>query len=579
MSSSLTSISNKSANVHLLQSFHRSHGNDISADNHSDLPTSEYALNGESLTPQVLYHLAHNSNIKVTIDPNCMERINNARKIVDHIVENTVIYGVNTGFGLFSHTNIETSKLEELQYNLIRSHATGVGSPIPLPISRILLILRINVLLRGNSGIRLEIIQSMVEALNKNCISLIPEKGSVGASGDLAPLSHLALGLLGEGKMWNPTEEEFQSAAYVLEKHGLQPIKLSAKEGLSLINGTQFICAYGIEALQRAKLLVKQADAIGALTLENLLGSRRAFDPRIHMARPHNGQQLVAWRLRNLLVDAESGETSEMNQSHNSCGRVQDSYTLRCMPQVHGVVNDTIKFVDGILSTEINSSTDNPMVFYDDELSEEENINSFYSRIVSGGNFHGEYPGKMMDYLAIAVHELANISERRTARLIDNTCNEGLPAFLVRQGGLNSGFMLVHCTAAALTSENKVLVHPASSDTLPTSANKEDHVSMSAYAARKALTVVENVEHVLACELMAACQALDLRRPLRTTPVLEEIYNTVREKVEPIVKDRYLAPDIEAIRDLIRDGAIWKIMKKHFSNLTQDHPVRVTDEH
>ncbi len=367
--------------------------------------------------------------------------------------------------------------------------------------------------------------------------------------------------------MWNPSTEKFEPAAQVLKQYGIEPIDLGPKEGLALINGTQFICAIGTEALIRAKKIALQADIVSALTMEALFGSHKVFDARIHNARPHNGQVAVAKRMRDLLLeavlDSEGKPTdkkahSEIAESHRNCNRVQDAYTLRCIPQVHGVVHDTIAFVDGIFTTELNSATDNPVIFADKTGSE---IPGFEDNIVSGGNFHGEYPAKAMDYLAIGVAELANMSERRTARLVDQSLSN-LPAFLVEQGGLNSGFMIAHVTAAALTSENKVLVHPASCDTLSTSANKEDHVSMGPAAAMKAIQVVENVEYVVAIELLAACQALDFARPLKTTRALEQVHALVRKTVSHYDKDRYMTPDIEHVQYLLRSGQVLRVVEE-----------------
>jgi len=396
----------------------------------------------------------------------------------------------------------------------------------------------------GYSGVGEETLRRLVAFFNKNCLSRgrdsVPEQGTLGASGDLAPLAHLALGMLGEGQMWHPETKELKSAASVIEEFGLTRLELGPKEGLALINGTQLISALGAEAIWRAQNLAVSADAITALTLEALQGTVTAYFPEIHKARPHAGQALSAKTMRCLLHSSIYPSVNAI--SHAGCKKVQDAYSLRCAPQVHGVVYDTIAFVRGIMETEMNSATDNPMVF------------SESGRIVSGGNFHGEYPSKALDYLAIAVHELANISERRVERLVNSTLS-GLPAFLVEEGGLNSGFMIAHCTSAALVSENKTLAHPASVDSIPTSAEKEDHVSMGGWAARKCLLIVANVETVLAIEYLAAAQGLYLRRPLISTDPVEAIYNLLRDDaaVGPWGNDRYMNPDIEAARKLIED--------------------------
>jgi len=370
----------------------------------------------------------------------------------------------------------------------------------------------------------------------------------LGASGDLAPLAHLALGLMGEGNMLNPLSGEVEPAAAVLQKNQLEPLHLQAKEGLALINGTQFIASLGAVAVHKAQNLARTADYICAFTVEALKGTYKAYLPEIHEARPHKGQLKSAANIRKCLHSNEF--PSELFLSHEHCGKVQDAYSLRCTPQVHGIVYETIEFVKQILETEMNSATDNPMVFSN-------------GTILSGGNFHGEYPAKALDYLAIAVHELANISERRIDRLL-NPSLSSLHPFLVKEGGLNSGFMIAHCTAAALVSENKTLCHPASVDSIPTSAQKEDHVSMGGWAARKALQVVNNVENVLAVELLATTQAIDFRHPLRTTLPLENLYKQVRNYVKYYDKDRYIKPDIEAMAKFIREGRVITAVESFF---------------
>lgn len=467
------------------------------------------------------------------------------------------MYGINTGFGSFADVVIEPKELTHLQYNLIRSHAAGVGEPLPLVRARMLLVLRINVLAKGHSGIRVDTVMSLLRAFNADVISEIPSQGTVGASGDLAPLAHLALGLIGEGRAWCPTSKAYVPATEALRGAGLTPLVLHPKEGLALINGTQFITALGTEAVVRAERVAVTADVVAAITLEALRGTYKAFDPCIHAVRPHPGQVAVARRMWALLG---SGMGSAVMEAHKNCSRVQDSYTLRCIPQVHGVVHDTVGFVKGILQTEMNSATDNPMVFAD------------MGKLISGGNFHGEYPAKACDYLAIAVHELANISERRIERL-NNTSLSDLPAFLVKQGGINSGFMIAHCTAAALVSENKVHTHPASTDSISTSAAKEDHVSMGGYAARKALTVVENVEKVIAIELLCACQGIEFLRPLTLHPVLEKVHALLRTVVKPWDQDRFMAPDIEAAWRLVRDGRILTEIKTELDNIEKSGHV------
>jgi len=559
----------------------------------SDPQAPTIYLDGNSLTPELLYDIGFNFR-KVGLTEEAIGRVERSRKVIDSVIaEKRTVYGVNTGFGLFSNVIISPQKLQELQVNLIRSHASGVGPYLSLQRTRMLLALRINVLAKGHSGITMKTLSALIVALNENCISCVPIKGTVGASGDLAPLAHLALGLLGESEMWHhvdhhPGPEEQHDAdrksksppplhgddqhehhpneqisdyipmpsAHVLKLHHLKPLVLEAKEGLALINGTQFIASLGCEALIRAEHLAKQTDIVAALSLEALRGTPRAYYPTIHRARPHCGQMYSAAILRNLLHNPSKGEeySSQIATSHKDCGRVQDAYTLRCAPQVHGVVHDTLRFVRMVLSVEINSGTDNPMIFPDNDPSFE---------IISGGNFHGEYPAKVLDYLAIAISELGNMSERRIERL-NNPDLSGLPAFLMgTDPGLNSGFMIPHCTAAALVSENKVLCHPSSVDSLSTSAAKEDHVSMGGYAARKALEVVNNVETIIAIELMCAAQGIDLLRPLKSTLPLEELHKMVRSVVPVLEKDRFMKPDIDACLQLVQQNMVWKAVEDY----------------
>lgn len=580
------------------------------------LPVVE--LTGCTLTPEDLVAIGTRTKA-ITVSEEAWARIRNGRKVVDEILERgTVAYGINTGFGVFSEVAIEPAKLIELQENLIRSHAAGTGPLLSPERTRMLFALRMNVLCKGHSGISEQTFRIALSQLQADCMPAVPCKGTVGASGDLAPLSHLALGMMGEGDMWDPSTGKIGFAGDILKKHSLSAVQLIAKEGLALINGTQLITALGSEALVRAKNACKVADICCALTLEVLKGTASAFHPKIHESRPHIGQNTVASRLRALLKGP-----SEVFLSHNYKGRVQDAYSLRCAPQIHGVSNDTVEFVDRILTTELNSATDNPMVFtaeahvetmkpptVESETKDQAEIEvtnldsakreikrlkkalaanhrpaaifkqattSFYSApaggfVVSGGNFHGEYPAKAMDYLAIGVHELASVSERRIERLVNPTLS-GLPGFLVPQGGLNSGLMIAHCTAAALVSENKVLCHPSSVDSISTSAAKEDHVSMGGFASRKALEVVTHVETVLAIELMAGCQALEFLRPLRTTPPLERIYSLVRTVVAPLEKDRHMSKDIAAVLQLVQSGAVYDAVKDLIE------PLMLEDEH
>ncbi|KAG5846055.1 hypothetical protein ANANG_G00145670 [Anguilla anguilla] len=494
------------------------------------------ALDGNSLTTEDLISLGKGL-LRIKLTPEAEEGVKRAREIVDNIIAQDKV----------------RTPLDK---------CLGVGSPLSPERTRMLLALRINALAKGHSGISLEALHAMIEAFNASCLSLVPEKGTVGASGDLAPLSHLALGLMGEGKMWSP-ETGWGEAKSVLEAHGLKPLSLKPKEGLALINGTQMITSLGAEAVERALAIARQADIIAALTLEVLKGTTKAFDSDIHAVRPHLGQMQVAWRFRSVLdSDVFSSEITEKNRPHQ---RVQDAYSLRCSPQVHGVANDTVAFVKSILSIEMNSATDNPLVFPERDL------------IISGGNFHGEYPAKALDFLAIGVHELANISERRIERLCNPSLSE-LPAFLVNEGGLNTGFMIAHCTAAALVSENKVLCHPSSVDSLSTSAATEDHVSMGGWAARKALRVVEHVEQVLAIELLAACQALEFHRPLKSTAPLEEVHRLVRSVVRPWDRDRFMNPDIEAVHKLLREEKVWEAVHPYMEQYRERYGPKRSDQ-
>ncbi|XP_041832938.1 histidine ammonia-lyase-like [Melanotaenia boesemani] len=510
-------------------------------------PKEYLFLDGNNLTTADLVSLGQGL-FKIKLTQEAQERVAKGREVIDTIIrDKKVTYGINTGFGKFARTFIPSEQLVQLQENVVRSHCAGVGAPLSATRTRMLLALRINVLAKGHSGISMETINAMIKAFNASCLSWVPEKGTVGASGDLAPLAHLALGLMGEGRMWSP-QSGWADAKIVLEGHGLNPLVLKPKEGIALINGTQLITSLGAEAVERALSIARQADIIAALTLEALRGTTKAFHGAIHAVRPHPGQTEVAGRLRSLL-DSEVFP-SQISESHRSCSRVQDAYTLRCIPQVHGVVNDTIAFVQKVITTELNSATDNPLVFA--ELGE----------TISGGNFHGEYPAKALDYLAIGVHELASMSERRIERLVNPALSE-LPAFLVKDGGLNSGFMIAHCTAAALVSESKALCHPSSVDSLSTSAATEDHVSMGGWAARKALTVVEHVEQVLAIELLAACQALEFLRPLSTTTPLEKVYELLRSVVRPWDRDRIMSPDIEAAHTLVKQQKVWRTVQPY----------------
>ncbi len=466
----------------------------------------------------------------VTVSGEALGRVTNARKVVEDILASgAVVYGINTGFGKLAEVRISPDQLEALQLNLLRSHACGVGEPFPDDVVRAMLLLRANVLATGHAGCRPVVVERLVELLEAGVHPVVPSQGSVGASGDLAPLAHLALVLVGEGEAVLGGDR--LPGGEALAKAGIEALRLEAKEGLALINGTQASAAVGALAVADARRLLDAADVVCALTLDAMAGTDAAFDPVVHAARPHPGQGASAARLLRLLVG------SEIRESHRECGRVQDAYSLRCSPQVHGAGRDALEHAHRVLTIELNSATDNPMVFAE-------------GRLISGGNFHGAPIAAVFDYLAATLTDLASISERRLARMVD-TALSGLPRFLSPDAGLNSGFMMVQVSAAALVSECKTLAHPASVDSIPTSAGQEDHVSMSTWAARKLARVVELTRQVLGMEYLAAVQALEFQRPLRTSPALEVAAARLRERVPRLESDRVMAPDIEAAAELV----------------------------
>ena len=469
------------------------------------------------------------------------KQIQTSRNIIEDVVNSgKTVYGVNTGFGKFADVHIKKEETAELQRRLVLSHAAGVGEPMPESIVRLMMLLKIKNLSQGYSGIRIETIQLLLDALNNNIIPLVPKKGSVGASGDLAPLAHMTLLLLGEGKAYITLKgkREVRSASEALSQAGLTPISLQAKEGLALLNGTQAIQAYGLTALLQSENLIRAADIIGAMSLEALLGTLTAFDARIHQIRRHPGQIDCASNVRKILQD------SPIVESHRySNHKVQDAYSLRCIPQVHGGVRDGFQYVKSVFEREMNGVTDNPLIFPDN------------GDVLSGGNFHGEPLALAADHLGIIMSELANISERRIEHMLDPTVSE-MAGFLTEEGGLNSGFMIAQVTAAALVSENKVLAHPASVDSIPTSANKEDHVSMGTFAARKAKEIVENVTNVLAVELICAAQALDLRAPLGPSRATGAVLDLVRGQIAHWKNDRLMYVAIDSAREMIQSGAV-----------------------
>lgn len=494
----------------------------------------EVVLDGRSLTIDDVAAVAA-MEARVSLGDAARAGVRAARALVEaKAASGAAVYGVNTGFGFLARTRIPTEDLAKLQVNLIRSHAVGVGAPLSLPQTRALMLLRANVMATGNSGVREQVIDLMLAMLAQDILPVVPSKGSVGASGDLAPLAHIALAMIGEGEVFIDGDRRPSGAA--LRAAGLEPLTLAAKEGLCLINGTQAMGALGCLALVRAEALVKAADIAGAASLEGAKGTVVAFDPRIHQARPHPGQLASAAALRALLAD------SRIADDHADCDKVQDAYSFRCMPQVHGATRDALAYVRRVLEVEINSATDNPLVFAAD------------GDMISGGNFHGQPLALALDFLAIAVAELANISDRRVEQLIDPALSS-LPAFLTPQPGLNSGFMIAQVTAASLVNENKVLVYPASADSIPTSANREDHVSMGMTSARKALEVIGNAEVCLAIELLCGLQAVDLIG-LAPGAGVAAAHAHVRAVVPFMAEDRVLYPDVEAVTEMLRSGAL-----------------------
>ena len=482
-------------------------------------------------------------NPEVILHEDVKEKIIKSRKIIDDIVNSSkTVYGVNTGFGKFADVPIERAETAELQRRLVLSHAAGVGNPMPIDIVKLMMLLKIKNLSQGFSGVRLELVQLLIDILNNDIVPFVPEKGSVGASGDLAPLAHIALTMIGEGDAYIRKNGLYHltSAKEALRRNGLNPLAFEAKEGLAVLNGTQAMQAQGIWAINQARKLVKSADIIGAMTLEALLGTLTAFDDRIQKVRNHPGQVDVGENFRKIL------DKSPIVESHRySDNKVQDAYSLRCSPQVHGAVRDALDYIESVFIREINGVTDNPLVFPDN------------GDVLSGGNFHGEPLALSADYLGIVMAELANISERRIEHMLDPAVSE-MAGFLTEKGGLNSGFMIAQVTAAALVSENKVLAHPSSVDSIPTSANKEDHVSMGTFAARKAMEIVKNVENVYAVELICACQSLELRKPLEPSITTSAILKLVRSKIAHWDEDRIMYKDINAANNLISSGEIIK---------------------
>ncbi len=452
-----------------------------------------------------------------------------------------VYYGINTGFGVLARQIIASDKLTQLQRNLLLSHAVGVGEWLPRHLCKLMLQLKLHALALGYSGVSFSTFSALLELERRNLIPAVPTRGSVGASGDLAPLAHMCLPLIGYGHFWDSEGKEVLSAREVFAREGLHPIELQPKDGLSLINGTQFMSAIGAFVLERARSLVAIADLFAAMSLEALQGSIKPFDPRLHEVRPHPGQQVVARNVRRLLVE------SEILEAHRHCGKVQDPYCLRCVPQVHGASRDALRYASEVVEIELNSVTDNPLVFENGD-------------IISGGNFHGQPLALALDHAAVALSELASIAERRIYLLLEG--HDGLPKLLMKETGINSGFMITQYTAAALVSENKVLSHPASVDSIPTSLGQEDHVSMGSISALKLLTVLKNVEHVLAIELYTAAQALDYRLPLRPGRGVEVVHRFVRRLIPHREEDHYFNQDLALCRKLIQGKRLLELLEQ-----------------
>ena len=500
----------------------------------------------DGLTLEQLVAIAR-SGAKVQLASAAAKRISDARKLIDGwIKEEKSIYGITTGFGALSDVAISKKDTSRLQENILRSHAAGVGDPLPAETVRAVLALRIKDLARGHSGIRLKTTRHLIKLLNEGIVPFVPAKGSVGASGDLAPLAHLALVLIGEGEAFYRGKRI--SGRLALTRAGLEPLTLEAAEGLALVNGTQVMTSLGALTVFDAERLSKLTDISAAMSLEVLMGSRTEFNPRIQRVRPHPGQAAAADNMARMTM------ASDIITSHRDCSRIQDAYTLRCSPQVHGASKDAIGYCRQVVETEMNSSTNNPLIFHEE------------GDFLLGGNFHGQPVALAMDFLAMALAELADISERRIERLV-NPKLSGLPAFLVSDGGLNSGFMITQYTAAALVSENKVLAHPASVDSIPTSANKEDHVSMGTIAARKCREIADNVEAVIAIELLCAAQALDLFTNLKPGDVTLAAYRVIRDHISHLETDRFLAKDVADMTALMRSGLLVDAVEKKIGQL------------
>jgi histidine ammonia-lyase len=509
------------------------------------------SISGEKLTIEDIVAVARN-NEKVTIPQEVKEKVVRCRQILEELVkEKKIVYGVTTGFGALGSLIITPEDVKELQANLIRSHSAGVGEPLKRDLTRALMLLRANTLAKGNSGVRMDTLETLVQMINKKVHPIIPEKGSVGASGDLAPLSHMALVIIGEGEA--EYDGKRMSGKQAMKLTGIKPIVLDFKEGIALNNGTQMMTAIGALAVYDAERLIKTAEIAASMSLEALNGVYDAFDERIHRVRPHLGQITTAKNIRSLIFGSKNVKASNSMLKEKLNRPPQDPYSLRCIPQVLGTVRDAAVYVRKVIEIEINSATDNPLIFLEDK------------ECLSGGNFHGQPISAAMDFLSIALATLGNMSERRIARLVDGNLSQGLPAFLIHKDmkkGVHSGFMTAQYTAAALASENKILAHPASVDSIPTSANFEDFVSMGSIAARKAVEILRNVEHIIAIELLCAAQGIDFRGPDNLGKGTKAAYSLLRKHVPMLREDRILSKDIEIVVELIRSKQFTNAVKE-----------------
>jgi histidine ammonia-lyase len=509
---------------------------------------NKFRYGSETLTVLKVVQMAEGKLQGIFSEETLVKIKKSQQQVADIVSDNKTVYGINTGFGILANTHISAEDTRTLQHKILQSHSVGVGKPISPFLSKIMMITKVHSLAQGYSGIQIETLERICWFIDQDISPVVPEKGSVGASGDLAPLAHLFLPLIGLGEVW--VKGKIRPSLEVLNEKGMQPIQLGPKEGLALINGTQFILAYAVANVQRMHYCLESADLIGAMSLEALTGTKSPFDERLHQLRPYKGNQLVAQRLRNLL----SG--SEIMQSHVDCGRVQDPYSLRCMPQVHGASRNAWLHLKELTCIELNSVTDNPLIFSADDT-------------ISGGNFHGQPLAIPLDYATIAASEAGNISDRRCYLLLEGKW--GLPLLLMNDVGLNSGFMIPQYTTAALVTENKTLCFPASADSIPTSLGQEDHVSMGSISGRKLEMVLENLEYILAIELLTACQAIEFRRPLHSSSILEHAHDFVRQQVSFANEDRIFADDIRKIKSMIESFSF----KKEVDNFAAAHGIEL----